>query len=144
MLCYSRPLPLAHTLQYMTMSCSISLRAECNTLPADDCCFYLHAFGPKSAAGSVGVAVHAISQHYPSTVLTMCTRAASPVCLYCTSDEDVGHYSRVRKEVPSDRGGDMLKKPFFQSSPLIGVPICSNYRLHHHQLQADKAQWHVG
>ncbi len=29
----------------------------------------------------------------------------------------------------------MLKKPFLQGSPFIGVPICSNHWFHHHHLQ---------
>ncbi|KAA6418654.1 MAG: hypothetical protein FRX49_11307 [Trebouxia sp. A1-2] len=34
-------------------------------------------------------------------------------------DEDVRHNACVRQEVSGDRGGDVLKKPFLQGSPLV-------------------------
>ena len=53
-------------------------------------------------------------------------------------DENVGHNACVGQKVPSDRGGGIVQQPGLQSSPLVGVPICSNHWLLHWCLQSQR------
>ena len=49
-------------------------------------------------------------------------------------NQDIGDKSGVGELVSSDWGQAVALQPVLNGAPLIGVPICSNHRLHHHHL----------
>lgn len=61
---------------------------------------------------------------------------ACQVCMLAKSrlDQHIGDKSGVGKLVPSHWGQAAALQPVLNGSLLIGVPICSDPRLHHHHL----------
>jgi hypothetical protein len=68
------------------------------------------------------------------------TQNLCTLALICngTLDEEVGDQTGVGQQGLGDRGGGMVLQPVLHGSPLICVPVCSYYRLHHHRLQSRK------
>ncbi len=67
-----------------------------------------------------------------------CLTQLLPLTCNGTLDEEVGDQAGVGQQGLGDRGGGVVLQPVLHGGPLICVPICSYYRVHHHCLQLTK------
>ncbi len=63
-----------------------------------------------------------------------CLTQLLPLTCNGTLDEEVGDQAGVGQQGLGDRGGGLVLQPVLHGGPLICVPICSYYGIHHHCL----------